>query len=157
MKLIDNEKILMKNTTGEMTLTNFRLIKSKLKGGVTTYTSTPIDKISSVHFKSHNYKWILYIGIFIICCGFLGAFGSRNEPGPMIFAGCLFGGLFVVAYFMLRIQILEIGTVGGERIQTVTNEKFESAFKFIHAIEHVAKTGTPPSMPDDVEAKPKSA
>lgn len=156
MKLIENEKMLMKNTTGEMTLTNFRVIKSKINGGVTIYTSMPLEKISSVQFRSHNYKWLLYGGLFICLIGIFAGLNSQDSM-PMITGGCLFGGLFIAAYFLMRIQILEICSIGGDRIQSVTNEKFESAFQFIHAIEHVAKTGNIPASGESIEVKTKTA
>lgn len=144
MKLIENEKVLMKNSSGELVLTNFRVVKSQTIGGLVNYSSIQLNQISSVQFSSLDSKWLLYGGLFICAVSILACLeGAEINWGGMI-AGTLFGGIFILAYFFNRKQTVRICGTGGESIYAITSEKFETAFKFIFAVEHVMKTGSLP-------------
>lgn len=141
MQPIENEKVLLKSANEQMTLTNFRVVKSTKSRGLINYSSIFLDKISSVHFRSQEYKWLLYVAAVIAACGVFGLLLSQENRIGVFFSFVFLAAIFAGAYFLTRTQIIEICGSGSERIVTVMNKDFEMAFKFIAAIECVTKTG----------------
>jgi hypothetical protein len=141
MQLIENENILNKSANEEMTLTDLRVVKSVKLRGLTNYSSIFLNKISSVHFRSQEFKWLLYIGVAFAVFGLFSLLLEAEKRAGGVFAGLLMSGIFVGAYFLTRRQILEICGTGSERIFTVMSKDFDTAFKFLAAIESASKTG----------------
>jgi len=140
MQLIENERVLLKSANEEMTLTNYRVVKSVKLRGLMNYSSIFLNKISSVHFRSQEFKWLLYIGAAFAVFGVLTALLAEENKVGGLFACLLMAAIFVGAYFSTRRQILEICGTGSERIFTIMNKDLETAFKFLAAIENTSKT-----------------
>jgi hypothetical protein len=147
MKLLENETIFLKNSSENLTLTNIRLVKKVKFGGVTNYSSIFLDKISSVQFKSREYKWLLYFAAALVFFGVIGAASAEDSKMAPLIAGLIFGGCILAVYFLTRRQFFEVRGVGAESIIDVTGETFESAFKFINLVEHAMKSGELPAAP----------
>lgn len=135
MKLIENESVLLRSSNKEMILTNFRVIKETTNAGVVNYSSIFLDKISSVQFRSQQFKWLLYLGYFMCGVGILSALNPSESRWGALFAGLFVGAIFFLFYFLTRRQLIEICGVGSERINTLSKDTFEAAFEFIAAVE----------------------
>jgi hypothetical protein len=152
MQFIENERTLIKSGNEEMTLTNFRVVKSVKLRGLTNYSSIFLNKISSVHFRSQEFKWLLYIGCAFAGFGILNVLLANENKMGGLFACLMMAAIFVGAYFITRRQILEIFGSGSERIFTVMNKDFETAFKFLAAIEEASKKDGRPVEHERVSA-----
>lgn len=142
MTLLPSETIHSTAANGQLSLTNFRVVKFTKSAGVKNYSSILFENISSVRFVSHDYKWFLYIGFAIMALGLVsGLLAHEGKAGPII-GGIFAGGIFVGIYFATRKQYLEICAKGSERISVLTQEGFEPAYKFICNVEQAMKDRT---------------
>jgi hypothetical protein len=144
MKLIENEKALIRGAGNQLTLTNYRVIKYVVSGSTKNVSSIFLNQISSIHFRSINN--VLLLALSIVCPGIgallqYGVYPQESSGVIFVGSGVSVGVLMLLEYFRTKRQIIEFIGNGGEKISAVAKDGFDKGYQFILAVEQVSKTG----------------
>ena len=133
MEMVAGEKVLLQSNEGSIVLTTHRVRFSAETGGQGQTVSMTLDAVASCGLVTKSYPLLLVIAGFLSIAALLAAL--RGEGGIAVM-GFLFAAVPVVAYFVTREVVLEIRSMGGDKIQVAMKAKHEAVIPFVDAVEN---------------------
>lgn len=111
MTLMTDEKILLESEPKGITLTTHRIRSEDEHAGTTTIKSIMLEELASCAVVQSNNPILLVIAAICAIIGLVATMNSRGDATPFVI-GLVIGGIFVVAYFASRQQVLALASSG---------------------------------------------
>ena len=127
--LLAGERVIMTSVGDALSLTNFRVKYESNGGGISSYKSIPLGKVSCCAVTTKNYPFLLVVAAM----AGLGMLGLPSDQGRVVCGVVAF--VCVLAFFFLRTGQLEVISDSGSSIAVPTKGlKHEEVRRFAEAV-----------------------
>ncbi len=134
MKLMTGESVLLESDPKGLTLTTHR-VRQQVKGsGRSRITSILLEQVASCGMSRKSNPWLLVIAVLVFGVAALAAADSYDSEVYLI-GGLIVAGIFVLAYFANRRQVLYIHSAEGSIIQPAIGMSETAVLDFIDQLE----------------------
>ena len=133
MEKFAGERELLQSNNGSLQLTSHRIRLDQGSGGHSQTVSMTLDAVASCGLVTRSYPVLLAIALIVGLLGLLS--GARNEGGAAVLLFLVAAG-FVAGYFVTRSAVMEIRSMGGDKIQVAMKAKRDDIVPFIDAVEN---------------------
>lgn len=134
MKMLTGESVLLESDPKGLTLTTHR-VRQQVKGsGNSRVTSILLDQVTSCGMTRKSKSWLLVFAVLVFETAVLVAVDSFDSEVYLI-GGLIVAGIFVLAYFANRRQVLYIHSAEGSIIQPAIGMSETSVLDFVDQLE----------------------
>ena len=134
MNLMPNESVLLESESKTLILTTHRVRYQLETFGNAAIRSIMLEELASCALvRSSNIIFLVLAGISFVLGLFVTVGANRMESA--FFFGAIFAGVFVIAYFSSRQQVLALASAGVTIVVNTQGMKLEVAKQFIERTE----------------------